>query len=169
MFLCLIWYICSYAHFWCAVVSYRLSIAPILVEKDYWIMHCLYGLQAQGMQFYLNGGTALSKGHNIINRFSEDIDVLIEPPITMNVATGKNQNKKAHCESRQNYYDWLANHLQVSGIQDVTRDTVFDDEKFRSGGVRLHYPTQLQSSIDIKNGILLEVGLTQWRQTHPSP
>jgi hypothetical protein len=33
----------------------------VLVEKDYWIMHCLLGLQAPGFRFELKDGTSLSK------------------------------------------------------------------------------------------------------------
>jgi len=32
-----------------------------LVEKDYWIMYVLYGLQQSGFAFELKGGTSLSK------------------------------------------------------------------------------------------------------------
>jgi hypothetical protein len=35
---------------------------------------------ATGLKFELKGGTLLSKGHGIIHRFAEDIDILIEPP-----------------------------------------------------------------------------------------
>lgn len=45
-------------------------IDPVLVEKDYWLMHCLWGLQAQGLRFELKGGRSLSKGFGIIHRFS---------------------------------------------------------------------------------------------------
>jgi len=38
-------------------------IDPYLVEKDYWIMHALWGLQQQGFQFELKGGTSLFKGY----------------------------------------------------------------------------------------------------------
>ena len=69
------------------IVGDELSIDPILVEKDYWIMHCLYGLQQLGMNFELKGGTSLSKGFGIIKRFSEDIDIRIEPPKDMGVNT----------------------------------------------------------------------------------
>jgi len=51
------------------VVASELKILPSLVEKDYWIMHCLWGLQQQGFQFVLKGGTSLSKGFRIIERF----------------------------------------------------------------------------------------------------
>ena len=62
------------------IVAQEKGIDPALVEKDYWIMHCLYGLQQLGLTFELKGGTSLSKGYQIINRFSEDIDIRIEPP-----------------------------------------------------------------------------------------
>jgi predicted nucleotidyltransferase component of viral defense system len=79
------------------ILSEKMSIAPVLIEKDYWIMQCLYGLQAINMKFYLKGGTSLSKAFGIINRFSEDIDILIEPPYALHVATKRNQDKTAHC------------------------------------------------------------------------
>jgi hypothetical protein len=56
------------------IVASEMGIDPGLVEKDYWIMHCLYGLQQLGLTFELKGGTSLSKGFKIIGRFSEDID-----------------------------------------------------------------------------------------------
>ena len=52
---------------------------PALVEKDYWIMHAVFGLKQLGLTFELKGGTSLSKGFGIIHRFSEDIDIRIEP------------------------------------------------------------------------------------------
>ena len=63
-----------------AVVANERALNPMLVEKDYWIMHSLWGLQAQGFVFELKGGTSLSKGFGVIHRFSEDIDIRIEPP-----------------------------------------------------------------------------------------
>ncbi len=90
------------------IVAGEMSIAVALVEKDYWIMHCLHGLQALGLAFELKGGTSLSKGFKIIDRFSEDIDIRIEPPAAMRVKTGINQTKPVHIESRRYFYDWLA-------------------------------------------------------------
>jgi predicted nucleotidyltransferase component of viral defense system len=87
------------------IVAREESIDHALVEKDYWIMHCLYGLQKLGMTFELKGGTSLSKGFQIIDRFSEDIDIRIEPPADQNVKTGRNQTKAAHRQSRESFYD----------------------------------------------------------------
>lgn len=140
------------------IVGQERGIAPALVEKDYWIMHCLYGLQQAGFQFELKGGTSLSKGHGLIHRFSEDIDIRIEPPEDMDVKTGRNHDKPAHCESRKAFYDWLAGTIAIDGIASVQRDTAFDDEKYRSGGIRLIYRSEENSVPGLKDGILLEVG-----------
>lgn len=43
------------------IVGEERSIVPTLIEKDYWIMHCLYGLQQLNFRFELKGGTSLSK------------------------------------------------------------------------------------------------------------
>ena len=61
------------------IISEDSGIDAGLVEKDYWIMHVLYGLKKQGFVFELKGGTSLSKGYKIINRFSEDVDIHIKP------------------------------------------------------------------------------------------
>jgi hypothetical protein len=44
------------------VVAGERRIDPYLVEKDYWLVHSLYGLQKAGYDFQLKGGTSLSKG-----------------------------------------------------------------------------------------------------------
>lgn len=145
------------------IISAEKGITPQLVEKDYWIMHCLYGLNDQGFDFELKGGTSLSKGFNIIKRFSEDIDIRFIPPnpdaLGFEVFTGKNQTKKEHhIKSRQKFYDWLAETILIDGVVTVERDHAFDDELFRSGGIRLQYDTQFESVSDLKEGILLEIG-----------
>ena len=59
-----------------SIVSSIKGIDVTLVEKDYWIMHTLYSLQQQGIEFELKGGTSLSKGYGLIHRFSEDIEFI---------------------------------------------------------------------------------------------
>ena len=39
------------------LVAAERGVDPVLVEKDYWLMHCLWGLQAQGLRFELKSGT----------------------------------------------------------------------------------------------------------------
>ena len=54
------------------------------------------------------------KGHGIIHRFSEDIDIRIEPPPELHVKTGRNHSKQAHAESRRNFFDWPAKTIRIA-------------------------------------------------------
>lgn len=36
------------------------SLPPSVIEKDYWVMHCLWGLKQKGFEFEMKGGTSLS-------------------------------------------------------------------------------------------------------------
>ncbi|MBR4326871.1 MAG: nucleotidyl transferase AbiEii/AbiGii toxin family protein, partial [Bacteroidales bacterium] len=55
------------------------NIAQEAVEKDWWVSTVLKSLFSLSVSKYLlfKGGTSLSKGWNIINRFSEDIDIAL--------------------------------------------------------------------------------------------
>jgi hypothetical protein len=122
-------------------------------------MHCLYGLQKMELTFELKGGTSLSKGFGIIDRFSEDIDIRIEPPADRKVKTGRNQTKPAQVQSRKDFYDWLAQTIRIDGIGEVQRDTAFDNPKtYLSGGIRLFYKSFNKPITGLKDGILLEAG-----------
>ncbi len=58
----------------------RLRINSAIVEKDYWVSQVLRALAQEFPEdFVFKGGTSLSKGYCIIQRFSEDIDILILP------------------------------------------------------------------------------------------
>jgi hypothetical protein len=140
------------------IVAQQRGIDPALVEKDYWIMHCLSGLQQLGLTFELKGGTSLSKGFQIINRFSEDIDIRIEPPKYRDVKMGHNQDKPAHIQSRRDFYKWLAKTIRIDGIDKVERDTAFDNRTLMSAGIRLFYKTHTKVLAGLRSGVLLELG-----------
>lgn len=56
-----------------------MGIEAIYVEKDYWVTYALYEIfnNEIGKDTIFKGGTALSKCYNMIERFSEDIDLVI--------------------------------------------------------------------------------------------
>jgi len=57
----------------------QMQIPAIFVEKDYWVTYALYTIfnDKIGSDTVFKGGTALSKCYNIIERFSEDIDLVV--------------------------------------------------------------------------------------------
>src|ERR1700722_342258 len=120
---------------------------PALVEKDFWIMHAVFGLKQLGLTFELKGGTSLSKGFGIIQRFSEDIDIRIEPFDGLQVDTNPNHEKPSHIESRRVFYEKLRDKIKIPGIMSVERDTTYDDETLRNAGLRFTKSTWVQSLV----------------------
>lgn len=59
--------------------SQMMEIPEIYVEKDYWVTLALYRIFHSEMakEIVFKGGTALSKCYKLIERFSEDIDVVV--------------------------------------------------------------------------------------------
>ncbi|MFH2131876.1 MAG: nucleotidyl transferase AbiEii/AbiGii toxin family protein [bacterium] len=60
--------------------SAQLNLADVVVEKDFWVcwtLDQLFRLPTWGEQLTFKGGTSLSKGWKLIERFSEDIDIVI--------------------------------------------------------------------------------------------
>lgn len=57
----------------------ELEIREIYIEKDYWVSAALYEIFHSDIadQVVFKGGTALSKCHKLIERFSEDIDMVV--------------------------------------------------------------------------------------------
>jgi predicted nucleotidyltransferase component of viral defense system len=55
------------------------KMRTIFIEKDYWVTHVLKNLSTSKLvdEVIFKGGTSLSKAHDCINRFSEDIDLAI--------------------------------------------------------------------------------------------
>jgi hypothetical protein len=141
------------------ILAEEKGIEPGLVEKDYWIMHVLYGLKQQAFNFELKGGTSLSKGYKIIHRFSEDIDIHIKPPEKFGINENPKNTNKNNAEKRKTFYDWLATEIKITGIIKIARDIEFDDtENYRSAGIRLFYNNIFDQVEGAKEGILLEAG-----------
>ena len=59
--------------------SQHLNINEVFIEKDYWITLVLNKLSKikYARETVFKGGTSLSKGFGLINRFSEDVDIAI--------------------------------------------------------------------------------------------
>lgn len=55
------------------------GLRAAIIEKDYYVTEALRIVATQGDKVIFKGGTSLSKGWNLINRFSEDIDIFVDP------------------------------------------------------------------------------------------
>lgn len=56
------------------------GLRPALIEKDYYVTETLRIIASTvGDKIIFKGGTSLSKGWNLIQRFSEDVDIFLDP------------------------------------------------------------------------------------------
>ena len=65
----------------CEQAEARTGLIPASIEKDFWVcwtLRELFSLPVWGVQLTFKGGTSLSKCWKLIERFSEDIDVVID-------------------------------------------------------------------------------------------
>jgi hypothetical protein len=57
------------------------NLQALIIEKDFWVcwtLKVLFGLPTVGQHLIFKGGTSLSKVFQVIERFSEDIDVSMD-------------------------------------------------------------------------------------------
>lgn len=61
--------------------SQKMNIHESIIEKDFWVcltLDYLFQRCPNKNKFAFKGGTSLSKAHNLIQRFSEDIDLILD-------------------------------------------------------------------------------------------
>lgn len=98
---------------------------PSIIEKDWWVTMTLKALFETSCNKFLSfkGGTSLSKGWHLIDRFSEDIDLSLHHSFFGIESTNKSQREKLRKQSRVYIVSELSKELEDRlhgfGIADV--------------------------------------------------
>jgi hypothetical protein len=142
------------------IVAEKRGFGVALIEKDYWVTHTLWALHAQGFDVWFKGGTSLSKGFGLIERFSEDLDLKLEPGTVAalrSVTNWTSEGTKATAE-RKGHFETLAAVLSVPGAKVNPGNLV--DASFRSANLQVDYPGNHRASLAavLRPFVLLEVG-----------
>ncbi len=143
------------------VVAKQRNLGPALVEKDYWVTHTLWALHAAGLEVWFKGGTALSKGFRLIERFSEDLDLKIEPGTVRNLAAVNNWTSEGPQATsvRRTFFEALPAVAVVPGAH-VALDPDTVDKSWRSANLHVTYPGRFVHQLGdvFRPFVLLEVG-----------
>jgi hypothetical protein len=139
-----------------------------IIEKDFWVcwtLHRLFSAQNMRKKILFKGGTSLSKVFGLIERFSEDVDVILdwkeitdEDPNADRSVTKQDQFNKALLA---NAHAYLRDHF-LPEVQDLVGDvceaTIADNPEI----VNIRYPAAF-SNAALRPDIQLEVGpLASW-------
>jgi len=138
------------------IIAAEKGIPASVVEKDYWVMHCLWGLIHGGFQYEMKGGTSLSKGWRCIDRFSEDIDIRFIPPEGLETRKDKPEQKTV----RLAFYQSISDSISIPGVT-ATRLFSVDDEKAHNAGISLAYSSHFPVLEGLKPIVLLELGFAR--------
>lgn len=97
----------------------RRGLAPVIMEKDFWVCWTLQQLFAlpMGQHLIFKGGTSLSKIFAVIKRFSEDIDLSISRE---SLGFGAEQEPEAAASKKQTQQ--RIENLQQACIQQITSE-----------------------------------------------
>jgi predicted nucleotidyltransferase component of viral defense system len=102
------------------------NIDETAAEKDWWVTAVLYALFHTSVARYLlfKGGTSLSKGWNLINRFSEDVDLALNREYFLEIkklnCANCNSNTQIH-NFREKAQDFLLGEFKEE-LADVMRE-----------------------------------------------
>lgn len=140
------------------------GINQVAIEKDWWVTVTLKALFQTDCRDSLifKGGTSLSKGFNIIERFSEDIDLAISHSFFGIEKTNKSQRDKLKKLARKYIQETLSAQLDsqlkgmgisgytienVSQVQDKSGEWKPIDSDKDPTVILLHYPSIVEDSI----------------------
>jgi len=137
--------------------SEELNILPAMIEKDWYVTQVITTLsqiQHHDFEIIFSGGTALSKAHRLIQRFSEDMDFrIIAPESTLN---RKSLSKFKHA---------VVEALRASGLQIHNHQVKARDEN-RFFAIDIDYESHFSRSTALRPHIQIEVIV---RPTYLSP
>ena len=157
---------------------------PAIVEKDFWVcftLDYLFNKSPWPKSFIFKGGTSLSKAYHAIERFSEDIDLIMdwrllgyginEPWLERSKTQQDKFNKKAVADASEFLANTFAPQMEVD-MRDLIGDDVsvcMDPDDKEHCTVNFFYPHVFNTDY-LRQEIRLEIGpLAEWIPSHTVP
>jgi len=151
--------------------SSKLGIPTAMAEKDFWVCWVLWKLFGdaeikEALRF--KGGTSLSKSYNLIERFSEDLDLVLAKELVLGSET---LFKSSHTKQRKFLDEVSIRSAQYIGttLKSKIGKTLGDLVKIYADDCNLHivYPKAIDD-IYLRPDILLEIGIiSAWEPNEP--
>jgi len=152
----------------------KLDIPPLIIEKDFWVVWILNRLSKLDVAYYLyfRGGTSLSKAYSAINRFSEDIDLGIDPEkilpeltVELREAPTRAQSGKIISKLRKTTRQFVEGEFKNHLAEEIVK--ILGDHEWeiksetadRLVHLKFHYPQSLASTHYLSDYVLPSVKL----------
>ncbi|WP_300978321.1 nucleotidyl transferase AbiEii/AbiGii toxin family protein [Flavobacterium sp.] len=153
-------------------IAEKTGMAPFAVEKDWWVVQALTVIFEMEIANHLvfKGGTSLSKAWNLIERFSEDIDLAIDRRFFgFEGALSKRQIEKLRAASNDYmvnvFYPELQKRFQEKGITKINWDIEKTDNAEEDPvKIYLYYPEVIESPGYLEPRIQIEISCRSLRE-----
>jgi hypothetical protein len=128
------------------------KIPPFAVEKDWWVVQVLSTIFEMnvGKHLVFKAGTSLSKAWNLISRFSEDVDLAIDPKFLGFEGELKKKDitalrKAANLYITNTFYPDLKEMMSDKGFNDLKWDIINTKESDQDLKIiLLYYPNVIE-------------------------
>ena len=142
------------------------NLSTVAIEKDWWVVQTLsiiFSMKYANVLIF-KGGTSLSKGWNLIQRFSEDIDLALDREFlgyTGELTKGdiKKLRRKSYQFITEVFTEELKNKFSELGFENVLvkyREVENHDQDPLI--IEIYYPTLTNEDSYLKPAVLVEVG-----------
>ena len=152
----------------------KMKVTPIVVEKDFWVCWVLKRIFASKNlrgHIVFKGGTSLSKAYHLIERFSEDIDLILDWTLLGYDANKPNEEKSKNQQDKFNKRvvvessGYIRDHL-TSEIQSLLKGSHCHAEMAQDDPdqctINVSYPVSFPDAY-IRPLVRLEIGpLAKW-------
>ncbi len=144
----------------------KMGLPPFAIEKDWWLVQTLalvFSMKCASALIF-KGGTSLSKGWNLIERFSEDIDLVLDKEYLgfkgkLSKADIRRLRKASYTFITTTFNEELKQKFSDEGFVDVNvkcREVKNHDQD--PIVIEIYYPKLTESDTYLKPGLLVEVG-----------
>ena len=149
-------------------VNNQTGLPTDAIEKDWWVTITLKAIFSSKFAQHLvfKGGTSLSKAYNLIERFSEDIDLSIDRTMLgFEGELSKTQIKKLRKASGNfivgEFKEELISELEKLGVNKENYNLIFDDEIDDTSDphrIELEYNSIVEAGEYIPQRVIIELG-----------
>lgn len=149
-------------------VNSQTGLPADAIEKDWWVTITLKAIFSSKFAQHLvfKGGTSLSKAYNLIERFSEDIDLSIDRTMLgFEGELSKTQIKKLRKASGNfivgKFKEELISELEKLGVNKENYNLIFDDEIDDTSDphrIELEYKSIVEPGEYIPQRVIIELG-----------
>jgi hypothetical protein len=144
----------------------QMGLPGVAIEKDWWVVHTLALIFSMDCApaLIFKGGTSLSKGWGLIQRFSEDIDLAIDRNYLgftddLNRQQIKKLRRASHSFLTTTFIQELTVKFVEAGFEGVTIDYQKTGESDQDPIIiEIYYPKLTEKEAYLKPGVLVEVG-----------